>query len=116
MGADRLVMARHNDSGPYSPDNVSAITHRENMLAYHQLMTPERKLELAANMSSSHAARVTAGTHHLQVRGDAHPKSKPVMTPTGRYANATLAGEAYGITRQAAGTKARLGKDGWSYL
>ena len=29
-GGDALCMARHGDTGPYSPDNVAIITQREN--------------------------------------------------------------------------------------
>lgn len=51
----------------------------------------------------------------LAKAGAAHPRSKIVVTPKGRFDNATLAGKAHGLTRQAAAKRAREGIDGWFY-
>jgi len=47
--------------------------------------------------------------------GTAHPRSRAVITPGGRFDNAALAAEHYEITRQHAARMARLGMEGWRY-
>ena len=44
-----------------------------------------------------------------------HPRARPVLTPSGRFASAALAAEAHGLTRQAASHRARNGVNGWRY-
>jgi hypothetical protein len=46
-------------------------------------------------------------------RGDAHPKSTPVITPAGRFGSIALAAEHYGITRAGASHRVRKGLFGW---
>lgn len=104
---DKLVMARHGDTGPYAPWNVYPATHRENSLegaqrraAGHANMTPEARFRMGSR---------------LRVRGDGHPMAKAVITPLGRFGSAALAAEAHGIGRCAAGQKARTRWKGWRY-
>ena len=44
-----------------------------------------------------------------------HPRARPVLTPSGRFASAALAAEAHGLTRQVASHRARHGVNGWRY-
>lgn len=109
VGAGRLVMARFGDTGPYAIDNVYCTTHEQNL----KDIDPARRVEA---MVARHAQRKLEGIpHHLEVRGDQHPKSKAIITPIGRFGSAALAAEAYGITRQRAAQKARWKQDSWRY-
>jgi hypothetical protein len=109
MGRDALVMARKGDVGPYSVENVDCITHAQNMAA----IPPEKRANGAARRWARQ--RELGIPCHLAVRGDAHPRSRAVITPLGRFGSAALAAEAHGITRQGAGHRARTGTDGWRY-
>ena len=52
---------------------------------------------------------------HLRVKGAAHPRSRAVLTPEGRFASLTLAAEAFGVSRQAVCQWLREGRAGWRY-
>ena len=43
------------------------------------------------------------------------PGSRPVVTPSGRYASAGLAARAYGISRQSAAIRCARGSMGWGW-
>jgi hypothetical protein len=85
MGSDKLVMARYGDEGPYSPGNVFCATHAKN-LKY----MPARW----GRPTSPKAMEV------FKRRGAERHNSRPVETPAGTFASATLAGEHFGFTRQ----------------
>ena len=52
---------------------------------------------------------------HLRVKGEAHPRSRPVMTPAGRFGSMAEAAAAYGISRPGALYRIRQGVEGWAY-
>lgn len=105
---DSLVMARHGDKGPYALGNIKKITARANL-------DEADKSYLSAMMVGIHARRKAAGIKlHLEVRGDGHPKSKPVITPAGRFGSASLAADHYGITRAGACWRVKNGVWQWA--
>ncbi len=108
-GIGKLVMARIGDVGPYHPDNVYVATHSQNISDVDQL-------KKSASHQATCAARKAAGIkHHLQVRGDGHPRSRAVLTPAGRFGSARLASEHFGITPQGAENRAKKNLGGWQY-
>ena len=69
------------------------------------------------NMADMHAKgrhRGGSGTH-LKDR-ERHPRAKRIMTPKGEFPSATLAAEAFGITKVTVSSRALRGDEGWSYL
>lgn len=52
---------------------------------------------------------------HLSVRGDGHPRSRPIHTPDGRFGSAELAADYYGISAVTIRRKVRARVEGWSY-
>lgn len=52
---------------------------------------------------------------HLKDR-ERHPRAKRIMTPKGEFPSATLAAEAFGITKVTVSSRALRGDEGWSYL
>lgn len=76
--SEDLVMARYNDKGPYSPDNVRKTTQRENCQERQQnydYRSPQRLAKIAkANM-------------------------KPVRTPEGTFESFMSAVEASGVSK-----------------
>lgn len=105
----QLVMARRRDQGAYEPSNCYKATHTENANDYSRSHE-----HLAAAARVRHARRKAAGIrHHLEVRGDGHPKSKAVMTPAGRFGSGALAAEHYGITRAGMAWRCRNLLDYW---
>ena len=109
-----LVMARPGDAGPYSPDHVVCISQRENLTEEPNLnITRARKQRrrLLAKRMWGNPARIDA-----MRRGATHPRSRPIKTQVGVFANATLAAKAFEITRQTAARMARLGLEGWHYI
>lgn len=109
-----LVMARHGDKGPYALWNIKKITTRANALeAEHFGPWCEAA---SKRMLDRNSARIAAGIpHHLAVRGDGHPKSKPVITPDGRFGSCALAAEFYGITRQAMHLRIKAKPDAYRF-
>jgi len=108
VGRDKLVMARHGDTGPYSPENVFCTTHTDNIVN----MGEASKASQRRKMVESWVGREC----HLTGKRENHPMAKAVLTPQGLFGNASLAAEAFGITRQAASTRARMGNFGWHYV
>lgn len=107
VGKGKFVMARKGDVGPYSPDNVVCITHGENI----EQICPERRRRSMREAWSS-------GRHkpnRLFEKGERHPCSKPVLTPQGRFGNATEAAAAYGIVPRTAQIWAAKHRNGFSY-
>ena len=105
---DQYVMARIRDRGAYEAGNVRCRTVAENAAE----IDPDKH---RSALLASWAARKAAGeVCHLAVRGDAHPRSKAVVTPLGRFGSAALAAEAHGISRQYASQLARMQMNGWS--
>jgi hypothetical protein len=73
-------------------------------------------VELATALSKQ--TREKAGKpmgFNLKVRGDGHPRSRPVITPKGRFGSMALAAEAFGVSRQAAFQWVRDHRPGWRY-
>lgn len=103
----QYVMARKDDIGPYSIDNVFCAT------AFGNIDSIPFKTR-SAGIKKAYASGAKSA-EHLKIRGDGHPKSRAILTPKGRFGSAALAAEAFGLTRQHAAKKARLGHDGWSY-
>jgi len=90
------MMCRFGDIGVYESGNVYAGTSAQNQGD----VDPEKRR--AALQAAWEARRESDEPCWLEgKRGDAHPKSKPIMTPKGRFGSANLAAEAFGITRQA---------------
>jgi hypothetical protein len=110
IGKNKLVMARKNDVGPYSIDNVFCITQSENSAEISNI-------NKGYHTKTYHSNRKKLGiSWHLEAVGKDHPKSKPVITPEGMFENASQAAERFNITRQAAAARARNKIKGWSYL
>lgn len=104
----QYVMARLGDKGAYEVGNVRCVTAERNAADIDPT-------SISNGLLSSWARRKAAGeVCHLAVRGAGHPRSKPVMTPRGRFESAALAADAFGITRQYASQLARMGQQGWS--
>jgi hypothetical protein len=108
--ACQYVMARKRDRGAYEPGNVVAMLPKQNALDRDQ---DERAAAIAKGTATRAANGVPRGLH-LRARGEGHPKSKAVSTPSGDYGSIALASEAYGITRQAGFARVRKGK--WSLI
>lgn len=105
---NKLVMARVADKGGYFPGNVYCTTLRGNLLD-----VPHEKRRIATQRGwDDHPERVS----HFAVRGANHPRSRPVKTPRGIFGSATLAAEAFEITRHHAALMARRGLKGWRYI
>ena len=104
---DSYVMARIGDRGAYETDNVQCIT-----LAQNSADQP-RETRDAARIKAAHTRQSRTGAH-LRERGK-HPRSKPVITPLGRFASVALAADAHGITRQGAHHHVTRGSKGWHY-
>lgn len=98
----QFVMGRKNDRGPYSPGNVVCITQGQNAKDHFSKMPP--------------LPRPAWPPPHLGMRGAAHPCSRRVRTPAGIFESATLAGEAFEISRQHAARLARENLEGWEYI
>ena len=107
MGADKFVMARLGDEGPYSPENVYCTTHEQN--------GRDIPSELQSRSARSAWINRTANTP-LMNKGAGHPCSIAIETPAGRFANATEAAEHFGITRQGVRYRITAGWDGWKYV
>ena len=100
-------LARIGDRGAYETDNVQCIT-----LAQNSADQP-RETRDAARIKAAHTRQSRTGAH-LRERGK-HPRSKPVITPLGRFASVALAADAHGITRQGAHHHVTRGSKGWHY-
>jgi hypothetical protein len=92
-GANQFVMARHGDQGPYAPWNVRCTTAREN--------TQEKDRDkFRESVRQAHARRKASGLQEpLAVRGSGHPRSKPVITPAGKFESGWLAADHHGLDR-----------------
>jgi hypothetical protein len=101
----QLVMARFNDTGPYSVENVYCTSVEQNTKD-----TSKEKLS-AANKASWAIGR--AKNSPLFKKGAGNPNSRPVETPAGTFASATLAAEHFGFTRNYASYLARTERHGW---
>ncbi len=108
VGKDALVMSRPNDEGPYSPGNVFVSTHQDNCANRGE---KSREIARAKIQESWDSGRVS----HLTGKRETHPRSRAVITPKGRFGNAALAAEAYGLTRQMAAKRARDHMSGFWY-
>lgn len=111
---DALVMARPGDTGPYSPSNVVCISHHENRCIepiFNMSESRKQRKRLLMKRSWANPARWDAVR-----RGANHPRSRPVRTQVGVFANASLAARAFEIPRQTAARMARLGLEGWCYV
>jgi hypothetical protein len=102
MGGSKLVMARHGDAGPYNPENVYCATHSQNI-------SDRKGRGLWGRPVSSKAMEV------FKRRGAERHNSRPVITPAGTFASATLAAEHFGFSRQRAAQLAREGRNGWRW-
>jgi len=107
MGADKFVMSRKNDTGPYSPENVLCITHRENMAQISYKTRSEGQKRAWAN--PAHKKTPLFNT------GDGHPCSKAVMTPHGRFGSARQAAFELGMNPRTAQRWAGRRINGWSF-
>jgi len=101
------MMCRFKDQGVYEPGNVYAGTCAQNQ---HDIAPDKRPS--SENMKARWAAyKAAGGACWLEdKRGDAHPKSKAVITPAGRFGSIALAAEAYNITRQGGFYKVKRGE------
>jgi hypothetical protein len=104
-----LVMARFGDVGPYSPRNVYCATARQNC------QDVDHQKRSLASSDAWRRFKDEGRHHHLEQRGDGHPRSKAVITPAGRFGSVALAAEHFGLTRQGAALRARKGQFGWRY-
>jgi hypothetical protein len=86
------MMCRIGDAGAYAPGNVYCGTAKSNA-ADLKARDPEA---LSRRMREWHASHVS----HLKGKtGAKHPRSRPVLTPLGRFESLQQAGEAHGIAR-----------------
>jgi len=105
------VMARFNDEGPYSPDNVEIIRASEN-LSQHQV-TEKRRQTVKDKIAQGWTR--TGDYAHLRDREN-HPKRRAVIDPYGvEYPSAAVAADILGLTRAAIATRCRRGWGGWHY-
>jgi hypothetical protein len=105
-GRDMYVMCRFGDAGAYEVGNVFAGTPKQNQ----NDRTADNKAIAATKMRQWHADHIC----HLKGKtGAAHPKSRAVVTPEGRYASIAEASAAAGITRQ--GGFFRVRRVEWQY-
>lgn len=105
-----IMMARIADAGPYALGNVYAASHKQN--------SHDAKSAVSAGLTAHWAAKTPEGRArwHLAVRGDGHPKSKPVIDPDGkRFGSAASAAEAHYYTRQYIAYLARKQIRGWRW-
>ena len=110
--ADQLVMARYGDVGPYAPGNVYPAAPKRN---YRDRPPEMVALSVALMRASREANGHSLGEHLRGARGDAHPRSKAVISPKGRFGSLALAAEAFGVTRGAVHQWLRDGRPGWAY-
>jgi hypothetical protein len=105
----QFMMCRIGDQGTYEDGNVYAGTASQNASEI------DLKISQIDRMIAWHADRKAKGIscHLSNKRGDAHPKSRAVITPDGRYGSITMASEACGITRQAGFYRVKNGM--WQY-
>jgi hypothetical protein len=96
-------MARFGDVGPYSPENVYCTTQSGNIKDF----PPSRRAQAIVKRGPPMTWK--------GIRGDAHPKSRAVITPDGRFGSAALAAEHFGITRQAIAGRANKRLAGWRW-
>lgn len=96
----QFVMAGIDERGPFKPGNVKCITQSQNSL----------RRSPPVWWKTAHPKA------HLGMRGAAHPASRSVRTPAGIFESATMAGEAFEISRQHAARLAREQRDGWDYI
>lgn len=104
-----LVMARRGDVGPYAIWNIYCCNHSQNMADQdHDKLSLSHKIRHMRFVENG-------GSHHLAVRGDGHPKSRAVVTPSGRFGSGALAAEHYGVTRTGASLRANRRERGWHW-
>ena len=98
----QVVMARFGDVGPYSAANVYCATHKQNIDD-----VPFAVRSAAAVAMWVHMPRTLRANHPLCQSGEAHPRSRPVLTPVGRFGTVREASEHYGIHHGSGTRKAR---------
>lgn len=81
-----------------NPRHLRAGSHSDNML---DMYAKSRRLPLQAD--------------HLRDR-EAHPRAKPVSTPSGEFPSASLAADALGLHVRRVSRYCQKGADGWSYV
>jgi hypothetical protein len=101
----QYMMARFGDAGAYEHGNVYAATPAQNS----NDIPGDVREAMTRRATETRKERGKPRGYHLKVRGDGHPKSKPVVTPLGRFGSIALAAEAHGITRQAGFYHVRAG-------
>ena len=89
------VMARFGDKGPYEPGNVFPARPIDNARSIPE----DVRIAMTEKAMETQRRKGRPRGTHLKVRGDGHPKSKPVLTPAGRFGSIALAAEHYGVTR-----------------
>ena len=90
------MMARIGDAGAYEHGNVYAATAAQNAADIPADVRANSQIKATATMLAKGRARGV----HLKVRGDGHPRSKPVITAAGRFGSIRLAADAYGISER----------------
>ncbi|GEO19315.1 hypothetical protein [Microvirga aerophila] len=106
-GLGKLMMARFNDAGAYSPENVYCATHEQN--------SRDISYETRSITNKAGWARGRARNSPLFSKGANNPNSRPVETPEGIFASATLAAEHFGFSRHYASYLAREERHGWRW-
>lgn len=107
LGLGKFVMARKGDQGPYRSENVYCATHEQNV--------KDTSWDVRSATNKAGWARGRAKNSPLFNKGAGHPASRPVVTPDGTFASATLAAEHYGLTRAGAAYRARAESQGWRW-
>ena len=104
------VMGRIHGQGAYEPGNVQCVTRQQ-----HADDRPEtdRKAAVQRIRATREAHGQPLGYNLKGARGDAHPRSKAVVTPAGRFGSMALAADHHGITRQAVHDMVKRGTPGW---
>ena len=110
--ADRHVMARYGDIGAYEPGNVFCTTPAGNVRS----RDPDAVRDAVARIRHTREANGHPLGQHLKgATGDAHPKSRAIVTPAGRFGSMAEAGRHYGVTRVAIWDRVRRGEPGYRY-
>ena len=100
----QYMMCRYGDTGPYAAGNVYCGTCADNFA------DPAFKKTQSAHWTQWHSEN---DAYMKGRRGAAHPASRAVVTPAGRFESIALAAEHYGITRQGGFYRVRRGE--WAY-
>lgn len=114
----RARMAAANEGRAFSAETRAKISATKT----GKPRSPEVRAKIAAGnrgktLSLETRAKISAAKrgHTHSLHGGAHPLSRAVITPDGRFDSITLAAQYYGLTRPGASRRAREQRNGWRF-